>query len=120
MVTYALPQQRQGELVAPETVRGIAHAIAEAFHPERIVLFGSYATGRPSPDSDVDLLVVMPSTQPQHRRAAALRMLFRPAPCAMDILVFTPDEVRRWNGTANHIVTEAFTHGKVLHDSARP
>ncbi|MGD9201061.1 MAG: hypothetical protein PVI26_05835 [Chitinispirillia bacterium] len=39
-----------------------------------------------------------------------------PMPCAIDILVFTPEEVDKWNGTSNHIITEAFLHGKILYE----
>lgn len=37
-------------------------------------------------------------------------------PCAMDILVYTSDEVARWKGTVNHIVTEAFETGRVVYE----
>ncbi|MGD9201065.1 MAG: nucleotidyltransferase domain-containing protein [Chitinispirillia bacterium] len=86
------------------------------FHPEKIILFGSYALNCEKPDSDVDLLVIMESSLPHYKRSVALQMLFRPMPCAIDILVFTPEEVDKWNGTPNHIITEAFLHGKVLYE----
>jgi predicted nucleotidyltransferase len=79
-------------------------------------VFGSYASGRPTPDSDLDLLVVMETALPRHKRAAPIRLLFRPMPCAMDILVYTPDEVAHWKGTVNHIVTEAFETGRVVYE----
>src|SRR5438045_2460866 len=47
--------------------------IAEHFHPERIMLFGSHARGTPTPDADVDLLVIMPRAgKSPHQQAAAI------------------------------------------------
>jgi predicted nucleotidyltransferase len=42
-------------------IRRFARQVAERFHPEKIILFGSYAYGTPHEDSDVDILVVMPA-----------------------------------------------------------
>ncbi|MBF0628694.1 MAG: nucleotidyltransferase domain-containing protein [Magnetococcales bacterium] len=104
--------------IAPETIREIVQTIVAHCNPVRIILFGSYAAGTPAPDSDLDLLVVMPSSLPRYKRAVPIRMLFRPAPCPMDILVYTPEEFEYWRGTVNHIVTHALQSGKVLHEQA--
>ena len=56
----------------------------------------------------------------RERRAAPIRLLFRPTPCSMDILVYTPQEVRYWDGTVNHIVTEALQAGKVMYERQGP
>ncbi|MBV5338463.1 MAG: nucleotidyltransferase domain-containing protein [Deltaproteobacteria bacterium] len=116
MATVSLKQQQYGELIASETIDAVAKAIAENFHPEKIVLFGSYATGSPTPDSDLDFLVVMDTDQPRNKRSLPIRLMFNPVPCAMDILVYTPEEIKKWNGATNHIVTEAFLDGRVLYD----
>ena len=60
----------------------------------------------------------MDSTLPRHKRAAPIRLLFSPYPCPMDILVYTPTEVGKWQGTTNHIVTEALDRGKVVYERA--
>lgn len=116
MPALALKEQSFGQLVPQETIREVVLAIARNFAPERIVLFGSYASGQPSPDSDLDLLVIMETDLPRHRRTAPMRLLFKPMPCAMDLLVFTPAEVQKWNGTVNHIITEALRTGKTLYE----
>ena len=94
----------------------MVQVIVDRFRPQKIVLFGSYASGRPSEHSDLDLLIIMESDLPKHRRAAPIRMLLRPTPCPMDILVYTPWEVEHWRGTANHIITEALSSGRVLYE----
>jgi DNA polymerase sigma len=116
METVALKPKEPGQLVSEETIQGIVDAIRQRFAPEKIILFGSYAGGRPNPDSDLDILVIAKSSAPRHRRAVPIRLMFRPTPCAMDVLVFTPQEVQYWNGTLNHIVTEAMTNGKVVYE----
>ena len=117
MAAVSLKRQVYGELISPETIEGVVRAIAENFHPLKIVLFGSYYGGTPTPDSDLDLLVVMDSDQPRRmKRAVEMHLMFKPTPCPMDILVFTPKEVDYWNGTVNHIVTEAMSTGKVMYE----
>lgn len=116
METVVLKPQEPGQLVPDETIQAIVDAIRQRFAPEKIVLFGSYAGGRPNPDSDLDILVVADSSAPPHRRGVPIRLMFRPTPCAMDVIVVTPQEVEYWNGTLNHIITEAMTNGKVVYE----
>ncbi len=116
MATVSIRKQKVGELILPEMIDGVVQAIVENFLPHKIILFGSYASGRPTPDSDLDLLIIMDSPLPRHKRATRIRLLFRPAPCAMDILVYTPEETAYWNGTVNHILTEAFQAGRIVYD----
>ncbi|MEW6378306.1 MAG: nucleotidyltransferase domain-containing protein [bacterium] len=116
MKATAIKEQRTGALIPSETISAVIRAIAESFSPQKIILFGSYASGHPTPDSDLDLLVIMESDLPRHKRAVPIRRLFRPTPCAMDILVYTPQEAEYWNGVANHIITEVFETGKVVYE----
>lgn len=96
-------------------IKEIASTIVNSVHPEQILLFGSYAKGTATNDSDLDLLVVMKTDAPQYQRSVAIRHLFWPPKTPMDIIVYTPEEIQRWNGTSNHIVTNAFSNGEVLY-----
>jgi predicted nucleotidyltransferase len=116
MDTTALVSQAPGKLISPETINGVVQAIADRFSPCRIVLFGSYAAGTPTPDSDLDLLLIMETALPAYKRATPIRLMFDPTPCAMDILVYTPEEVQRWHGTRNHILTEILCNGRNLYE----
>jgi predicted nucleotidyltransferase len=80
-------------LVAPHAVRRLARAIAERFQPERIILFGSYAYGQPDPDSDVDLLVVMPAANEWGKANRIQESL--DVPFAWDLIVRTPERLQR-------------------------
>ena len=108
--------RNQEAAIPPDVIGSVVSVIVRNCDPERIILFGSAATGRTRRGSDLDLLVVMDSTLPRHKRAAPIRLLFSPYPCPMDILVYTPAEFGRWRGTTNHIVTEALDQGKVVYE----
>lgn len=93
----------------------MAERIGESVHPLRVLLFGSYADGTATDDSDLDLFVIMETSEPRYKRGSPIRNLFWPPRTSMDILVYTPEEVERWNGVPNHIVTEVLRSGKVLY-----
>ena len=96
-------------------IQQIASMIGHAVHPSQVLLFGSYAEGTATEDSDLDLLVIMESGEPRYKRSALIRGLFWPPKTSMDILVYTPEEVEQWNGLPNHILTNVFKTGKVLY-----
>jgi predicted nucleotidyltransferase len=87
-------------MLSQEELSRWAEVIAEHFQPERILLFGSYATGKAHQDSDVDLMVIMPYDQPQykHRRTRAAAKISRFIRDvlgywgALDVMVRSPQE----------------------------
>ena len=95
-------------------IRKYARQVAERFRPEKIILFGSFAYGRPNADSDVDLLVVMPGRN-QLDQAAKIYLEI-PAPFPLDLIVRTPRKLnqRLTNGDlfTNYIVS----NGKILYE----
>jgi predicted nucleotidyltransferase len=93
----------------------IISRIAAAMHPLRVLLFGSYSDGTATEDRDMDMLVIMESTVPRYKRGASIRSLFWPLRASMDILVYTSEEVKRWNGLPNHVLTNALITRKVLY-----
>jgi len=81
--------------ITEEMLQKITHRIVQAFRPEKIVLFGSYAYGEPEFQSDLDLLVVMNRLRRKSvfERDRLVAGVARPAGVAMDVLVRTPQEV---------------------------
>ncbi len=96
-------------------IRRYAQQIAERFKPEKIILFGSYAYGTPHEASDVDLLVVMPAAN--HVSQAVRIRLALPAPFPMDLLVRTPEKLRRGLEEADWFLREIAGKGKVLYEA---
>ena len=73
--------------------------LVERFDPDQVVLFGSYAYGNPTKDSDVDLLVVKKTEKSPREEASAIRKAFQPlrrsvANLAFDIMVRDPEDLQ--------------------------
>ena len=93
--------------------------IREATNPERIVLFGSRARGNARADSDYDLLVIKESDEPRYKRSAPLYTRLADLPVEVEIVVYTPEEVRDWSQVPQAFVSTALREGKVLYERAR-
>ena len=83
------------------------------YKPERIILFGSYASGHPTTDSDVDLVVIKKTTQPFLERQKQVHLLLRTT-TPVDIFVFNPDEFEKAKNN-NLLIKEASETGKVVY-----
>ena len=103
-------------MVEMNDIYKLANRIAEQFQPERIILFGSYARGNPSPDSDVDLLVVLPFHGKNWQMAAEIRRRVRAA-MAMDLLVRTPEQIRQRLSSGDTFLQEIIQQGQVLYEA---
>lgn len=115
---FPFPPRRtyEGADVPMRVIRRYARAIAEEFHPDKIVLFGSYAYGTPNEDSDVDLLVIMPARDPHSQ---AVRILSRlAAPFAVDLLLRTPKEMKWRLEEAESFTTTIVSKGRVLYEKS--
>ena len=97
-------------------LHGVTRRLVEALQPERIVLFGSQAYGRPSPESDVDLLIVMNSDERPAARAARVSRLLRPRPFPIDALVRTPEEIKHRLEMGDQFIHMILERGRVLYE----
>lgn len=93
----------------------LSDKIVREFHPERIILFGSYAHGQPRPDSDVDLLVVLPFEGKGFRKS--LEILNRVDPeFSVDLLARRPEDTARRYAEGDPLIREALDHGRILYE----
>jgi len=92
--------------------------IVETLHPEKIILFGSYAYGNPTPDSDVDLLVVMKNRNSHRENYLAVSECLIPRPFAVDIVLRTPQELKRAMANGDFFIQEITERGKTLYEQA--
>lgn len=92
--------------------------IATRFHPDKIILFGSAARGQGGPDSDADLLVVMPVEGSKRQQAVQIDLALEGIPIPIDLVVITPDEVEKYRDAMGTIIHEAVREGKVLYERA--
>jgi predicted nucleotidyltransferase len=96
----------------------IVEKIVEAFHPRRIVMFGSRARGEAGPDSDLDLMVEMESDKPQRERVRTVDALFDRRRWSMDLLVYTPQEVQRFKDMLGTLLYTIEREGRVLYEES--
>jgi len=101
--------------ITDELIQEIKNRIVSGVHPEKIILFGSYAYGIPTKDSDLDLLVIMPSDEPMHKRVFQIRKLLRDFRVPKDIIVYTPEEVEKWKDASAAFITTIMRTGKVIY-----
>ena len=99
-----------------ETLREAAERIVRTLHPYKVVLFGSYAGGRPTLDSDVDLLIVMDTEASPVERYLQVSALLHPRPFPVDIIVKTPAEVEAALKQKHSFVREILEQGIVLYE----
>jgi len=91
----------------PAIIREIRDQLADQFHPQRILLFGSWAKGTQAPRSDIDVLVVTTLAVPPDRQALA-RALFYDYPTKVDVL-FCTTEYLRTEGRRSHSFLHAIS-----------
>ena len=102
-------------MVDQRRIAELSERIVREFQPERIILFGSYAYGQPRPDSDVDLLVVLPFEGKGFRKS--LEILNRVSPeFSVDLLARRPEDTARRYSEGDPLIREALEHGKVLYE----
>ncbi len=97
-------------------IEEIIRKIVEAFQPRRIVMFGSRARGDTRPDSDLDLMVEMETHNPPAERMRTISALFGLHRWAMDLIVYTPQEVEEHRPYRNSLIRVIESEGKVLYE----
>jgi predicted nucleotidyltransferase len=112
-------KDKQGAAIPSATLAGIRNVtrqIVQQFHPQKVILFGSYAYGQPTEDSDVDLLVVMDTdASPLHVAAKIAAAIEHPFP--LDIVVRTPVEFASAVHRKGVFATEVATKGITLYEA---
>lgn len=94
----------------------VTKTIVERFRPTRIMVFGSHARGEAHTDSDLDLFIEMDTPRRPPERAIEVSELFGLRPWPMDIVVYTPEEVRRLRNINGTLLSVIEKEGKVLYE----
>lgn len=103
-------------VAALEDIQQIVNQIVSRFHPQRVILFGSYALGNPTEDSDVDLLVVMETDEPLlHVAANIAAAIDHPFP--LDIIVSTPSKIEASLSRQGVFASQVMMEGIVLYEA---
>ena len=108
------PTRRRATRRIPlSAIQRLAREIADKFQPDKIILFGSYAYGKPHQDSDVDLLVVMPARN-ETSKACRIRLAVH-HPFPLDLIVRTPENLQWRLAEEDWFLREVVEKGKVLY-----
>jgi predicted nucleotidyltransferase len=96
-------------------IKKIVERVVSRFSPEKIILFGSYAKGNAGPDSDLDLLIVMPVIGSRRQKAVEIGVALHDITVAKDVIVVTPEEFEWRKDVIGTIEWPAWREGKVLY-----
>lgn len=102
-------------MITEQNIEEVKNRIVKNFNLEKIILFGSYANGNATNDSDLDLVVIQESDLPSYKRVRPFKRQLRGIGFPIDILVYTPQEVDYWKETSMAFITQVLKDGKVLY-----
>ena len=105
-------------MVAMNQIKEFGQQIGRQFGAERVVLFGSYAQGYATEDSDVDLLVIIPFEGRSVEQSVRIRMELRPK-FPVELIVRTPQKVRQRLEMGDGFMQEILQKGKVLYEAGK-
>lgn len=106
-------------LITSQKIQEVADKIAKEYQPEKIILFGSYAWGKPHKDSDVDLFIIKETENSKITAREINRSIF-PRPFAIDLIVHTFEEAEKSvNENKNLFIEDILRHGKVLYSNSK-
>jgi len=103
-------------MIENSKISEIVNKIAFKFNPDKIILFGSYASGKPTPDSDLDLLIIKDSDQPRHYRGFEIRKSLIGSMIPIDIVVYTPKEFENEKDERFSFINNAIKSSKILYE----
>jgi uncharacterized protein len=103
-------------MIETQKIYELRDRIVQQFHPQKVILFGSYAYGTPTDDSDVDILVVMPFEGRGAYKSAEIATMTNPHFPA-DIIVRTPEQIKTRLDLGDFFIQEIIQKGKVLYEA---
>jgi predicted nucleotidyltransferase len=109
-------QRWDGSMATIKQIRDVARRIGEEFSPQRVILFGSYAHGKPTRDSDVGKLVITPFKGSSVEKSVEIQLKVRPL-FPVDLLVRTPEKIQERLEMGDCFMREILTKRKVLYEA---
>jgi len=101
-----------------KAIRAVVEQIVARWHPEKVILFGSHAYGTPTPDSDVDLLIIMPVEEGSTARAAGRVYSSIEYGFPIDLIVRTPEKVAHSLAIGDYFIRRVMQEGRELYAAA--
>ncbi len=105
-------------MIDSNTINEIATKIATRFNPDKIILFGSYASGTQKEHSDLDLLIIQDTDLPPQQRGFDIRMSLIGTKIPFDILIYTKYEFEQEKDNRFSFLHSAIKNSKILYERA--
>lgn len=103
-------------MISEQTIQQAVDRLVAAANPSKVILFGSYARGDATENSDLDLMVIEPQLEDKLGEMVRLRQVLRPLRIPVDVLVYSQDYVDEWGHLPGTALYWALHEGKVLHE----
>lgn len=100
-------------------VKQAVELLQKAAPGSTIIVFGSWARGAVSEDSDLDVLVIMPNVTDQWAEMVRLRRALRPLRIAADVIAVSREAFDKWADTPNTLLYQAANEGRIFHANPR-
>jgi len=116
-----MSRRRSGNGNGRRVIRRVVERLRKDYQPLQVILFGSYAYGRPTSESDLDLLIVKETTKRFHQRLFDVRRLVSPVLNGQPFepIVITPTELRRRLKKGDQFFQEIMRKGKLVYGGRR-
>jgi predicted nucleotidyltransferase len=105
-------------MIGFDKIDEVVKRITTKFNPDKIILFGSYASGKPNENSDLDLLIIQETDLPMHKRAIDIRLSLIGTMIPIDLLVYTKTEFDDERNKSFSFISSALRNSKVLYERA--
>jgi predicted nucleotidyltransferase len=119
MSAVYVPPVTQRKRIPQKAIDDVVRQIAEKFHPQKIILFGSYALGKVRPESDVDLLVIMETPIKESKQALLIEQSLEIDLFGLDLIVRTPKTIKERIALGDSFLKEIIAQGKVVYEAAQ-
>lgn len=104
-------------MISMDLIQQTANRLIAAAHPVKIILFGSYATGTATKDSDLDLMVITAKEQNRLEEMTRLQNIIGEIGANVDVLVYSEEEANRRGQVPGTVIYWAFKEGKILYEA---
>lgn len=105
-----------GTALSEEAIREIVQRVIRVCRPARVILFGSAATGKMTPDSDVDLLVLEDEVGDVRAETRRIREALADLPAPFDVLVMATERFEETRNVIGGLAWPAARYGRVIHE----